>query len=384
MAGCTHPNERLWLARNTVIPPPELQRQVFPFIKDHFKELEGREDWLQWLENVMMDRNVYHKRQSTKRMAISFSDILKIRMLLLLAHLRKVVLQDAVALMSLPNEPFLYGDHRILQHSVFKGSLFLEFKGTLLRSMETARSPMTDSLSVNTPALHNEFSRMNNRMSRAESELRHLFQESNNQAAQQVKRLEHLLVNQFSSYVTHNNSSPTAPVTPVAPVAPAAPAAPAAPRQQSLKERRMVLEEELGSRYVHYPPNSVDLVDVTMLPCNEPLQRQWDEWFRGVDGRPSLWILNKTFKSKWRKGHGNTLAKTFSFKKTIVYSILDLILNTEGATLEAREESALQVVEDQLRVMTLNRYYLNVAKGMGQLGQPGPQLEDEEEQEENA
>ncbi|KAG0359813.1 hypothetical protein BGZ54_009814, partial [Gamsiella multidivaricata] len=56
----------------------------------------------------------------------------------------------------------------------------------------------------------------------------------------------------------------------------------------------------------------------------------------------------------------------------------------EGATLEAREESALQVVEDQLRVMTLNRYYLNVAKGIGQLGQPDPQLEDEEKQEENA
>ncbi|KAG0347797.1 hypothetical protein BGZ54_004794 [Gamsiella multidivaricata] len=120
-----------------------------------------------------------------------------------------------------------------------------------------------------------------------------------------------------------------------------------------------------------------------MLPRNEPLQRQWDELFRGIDGRPALWTLNKTFKSKWRKGHGNTLAKTFSLKKTIVYSILDLKLDTERATLEAREESALEAVEDQLRVMTLNRYYLNVAKDMAQLGQPGPQLEDEEEQEEN-
>src|SRR5688572_14672886 len=25
MAGCTHPNERLWLARNTIIPPLKLQ-----------------------------------------------------------------------------------------------------------------------------------------------------------------------------------------------------------------------------------------------------------------------------------------------------------------------------------------------------------------------
>ncbi|KAG0345300.1 hypothetical protein BG004_003813 [Podila humilis] len=133
-------------------------------------------------------------------------------------------------------------------------------------------------------------------------------------------------------------------------------------RQPSLNERRTSLETELASRFPHSPPASVDFVDVTFLSRSDPLRQQWKEWFQGVEGRPAIWILNKTFGTKWCNGHGNTLAKTFSVKKAIIYSILDIMLDIKGATLDEREESALQVVENQLKVMTLNRYYLKVAK----------------------
>ncbi|KAF9324398.1 hypothetical protein BG006_000556 [Podila minutissima] len=207
MAGCTHPNERLWLARNTIIPPLKLQREVFPFIEEHFKDCQGYEDWQQWLENIMLDRNVYYKRETTKCMEITFADVLKVRMLLLLAHLWKVILQDAIALINLPQEPFLYGDHCILQHSVFKGPLFLKFKEDLLKSMATAISPMSDSLMANAPTIHNEFGTVNTRMNQFKHEIRHLFQESNAKTAKELKCLEEVLVNQHSTFIGASNQN---------------------------------------------------------------------------------------------------------------------------------------------------------------------------------
>ncbi|KAF9080523.1 hypothetical protein BGX27_005399, partial [Mortierella sp. AM989] len=46
LAGFTLQNEEPWLERNTLIPPVELQRQVFPFIEDLFP---GDQDWAKWL-----------------------------------------------------------------------------------------------------------------------------------------------------------------------------------------------------------------------------------------------------------------------------------------------------------------------------------------------
>ncbi|KAF9368193.1 hypothetical protein CPB97_004874, partial [Podila verticillata] len=428
-----------------------LQQEVFPFIEEHFKDHQGYEDWQQWLENIMLDRNVYYKRETTKHMEITFVDVLKVRMLLLLAHLRKVILQDAIALINLPQEPFLYGDHRILQHSIFKGPLFLKFKEDLLESMATAISPMSDSLMANAPAIHNEFSTVNTRMNQFEHEICQLFQASNAQTAKELKRLEEVLVNQHSTFIgatnqnkielimqfwsavrdislSISNTAHTAQLNFLSSLGPGLldkqvkqqpieqqcdkqqcdkqqrdkqqhdkqlhndqqhneqqyneqqyneqqrigqhlenpPVAQISHRQPSSKERQTSLKTELASQYVHYPPTSVDLVDVMFLSRSEPLRRQWKEWFQGTEGRPAIWSLNKTFRTKWHKGHGNTLAKTFSVKKTIIYSILDIMLEIEGATLNEREESALQVMEDQLKVMTLNRYYLKVARGKGQ------------------
>ncbi|KAF9975112.1 hypothetical protein BGZ75_000623, partial [Mortierella antarctica] len=130
-------------------------------------------------------------------------------------------------------------------------------------------------------------------------------------------------------------------------------------------ERLAELETQLASRYDQVPPRTLDDVDPTMLPRNVSLQRHWEEWFKGVDGRPSLWILNRTFKSKWRQGRGNTLTKTFSFKKAIVTSVLKIILNEEanGGTVDEREARSLEFLIRGLNSgTTLNQYYLLTQK----------------------
>ncbi|KAF9971506.1 hypothetical protein BGZ75_001844, partial [Mortierella antarctica] len=117
------------------------------------------------------------------------------------------------------------------------------------------------------------------------------------------------------------------------PQGPIEPAVALVSRGLTWEERLVALETQLASRYAQIPPRNICDVDPTMLPRSAPLQRHWDEWFQGVEGRPSLWILNKTFKARWRKGGGNTLTKTFSFKKAIVFSVLKMILNdNEGGT----------------------------------------------------
>jgi len=74
--------------------------------------------------------------------------------------------------------------------------------------------------------------------------------------------------------------------------------------------------------------------------------------------------LNKTFKSRWRKGGGNTIAKTFSFKKTIVHSILLQILHEQTGTLAGKEARVLAFVIKGLNAAgtTLNQYYLLVQR----------------------
>ncbi|KAG0195340.1 hypothetical protein BGX28_001622, partial [Mortierella sp. GBA30] len=102
---------------------------------------------------------MYHDRPNDTRIAIPSKDIRLVRMLFLLTHLRKVILQDAVALMSLTDAPLQYGDHRVFKHPVFAtdNALFWKFKMDLCHNMTTARSPMADSLIANAPAIHSEF-----------------------------------------------------------------------------------------------------------------------------------------------------------------------------------------------------------------------------------
>ena len=88
MAGCTLPGERLWLSRNTLLPPVELQRMLFPCVEDYAKESGHYADWLQWTENLMMDKGMYHNRPVETRIVIPREDVRRVRLLFLMTHLQ--------------------------------------------------------------------------------------------------------------------------------------------------------------------------------------------------------------------------------------------------------------------------------------------------------
>ena len=167
MAGFDQPLERLWLPRNTVIPPIELQRQLFPFIEGQYPE---DDDWEAWIENIMLDRDIYYGRSinahessqvndsnSLEYVENDDDDVPRRRHLILLAHLRKVILQDAVAIMDLDDPTCKYDDHFIFALPIFKSTLFRQFRDQLRQQMDSATSPLVDSLSANAPAIHQEF-----------------------------------------------------------------------------------------------------------------------------------------------------------------------------------------------------------------------------------
>jgi hypothetical protein len=51
--------EHFWLARNTVIPSTELQKQLFPFIEDACSDTF----WELTIDNIMCDRDVFYGRE---------------------------------------------------------------------------------------------------------------------------------------------------------------------------------------------------------------------------------------------------------------------------------------------------------------------------------
>ncbi|KAG0348272.1 hypothetical protein BGZ54_004675, partial [Gamsiella multidivaricata] len=104
-----------------------------------------------------MDRDIFEDRPSNTRMKILSQDIPKLRILLLLTHLRKVLLQDAAVLINLRTSEFRYGEHHIFRDRLFGSTLFLRFQERLLHSIETTRSPVSDSLAANAPAINHEF-----------------------------------------------------------------------------------------------------------------------------------------------------------------------------------------------------------------------------------
>lgn len=155
LAGFTLPNEELWLERNTLLPPVELQKQIFPFIEDLFP---GNDDWRVWIQNIMLDKPEEESRHTQSQSFFTKDDIPAMRLMFVLAHLRKVILQDAVVLMSLKNDVRCqYSEHHVLKLPVFRSELFQQFSSQLLHSIQIARSPLSDSLTANAPAIQQEF-----------------------------------------------------------------------------------------------------------------------------------------------------------------------------------------------------------------------------------
>ena len=61
-------NDSLALARNTILPPVALQRSLFPCVEEYAKGSERYADWLQWTENLMLDKDMYYNRPAETRM----------------------------------------------------------------------------------------------------------------------------------------------------------------------------------------------------------------------------------------------------------------------------------------------------------------------------
>ncbi|KAG0211984.1 hypothetical protein BGX33_003943 [Mortierella sp. NVP41] len=85
------------LPRNRVIPPAKLQRQLFPFIEEMFPD---NDDWRIWIENIMMDRFEGTTRPSSQQASYKRASYSGIRFMVLLARLRKVILQDFAVMLT--------------------------------------------------------------------------------------------------------------------------------------------------------------------------------------------------------------------------------------------------------------------------------------------
>ncbi|KAG0008263.1 hypothetical protein BGZ82_004772, partial [Podila clonocystis] len=108
------------------------------------------------MDSIMQDKDEFNNRGLDSRLAAKYNqqDCKKIKFYIILAHLRKVVLQDAAALMELELDPACQYDlHHIFQHRVFKNPLFIQFRADLALKMRTATSPISDSLALNAPAI---------------------------------------------------------------------------------------------------------------------------------------------------------------------------------------------------------------------------------------
>lgn len=127
------------LPRNRLLPPPDLQRQLFPFVEDFN---DNSADWKMWVENIMMDRPETANRLPEKDRDIEYfkEDYPLIRHLLFVAGLRKVILQDFAAMMACEIEE--YGekktgfDHAFaVRHPVLSSQAFREYAVQLREAM---------------------------------------------------------------------------------------------------------------------------------------------------------------------------------------------------------------------------------------------------------
>ena len=158
LAGSTHDGMPPFVKRSVLRPPVELQKKIFPFLEQCYG---GHPDWLALLENIMEDRDEFFNRVTPEDRMPTPTDIngtLRLKFLRLLAHLRKIFLEDAVALMDTkPDDHLHYGLHEIFDHAVFKDDLFREYRVNLVEAMARAVPPQSNLLSHNAPAIHAEF-----------------------------------------------------------------------------------------------------------------------------------------------------------------------------------------------------------------------------------
>jgi hypothetical protein len=126
--------------RSLIIPPVTLQREIFPFLEDLFP---GNADWVQWIDNIMMDLDEGTNRAVDWRKGYQELDRTElVRLALVLAHLRKVVLQDYVVLTaSAPDELNVHSRHHLARQ--FRSFLSQPFEEFTIRLRSTILTEKT-------------------------------------------------------------------------------------------------------------------------------------------------------------------------------------------------------------------------------------------------
>lgn len=172
--------DSFWLARNAVIPDLELQRKVFPFIEGSCSDPNDRTHydpyWIQVIDNIMLDRSIYYGRQAqqevkvelknkTARKVLSDEAISRRRHLCLLAHLRKVILQDAAIMLLVKNKA---AQHPIFKRKVFSTPEFLAFQKLMAETL-TGASLRPANLAAVTPVIQQHMEAVNILMSQQTS-----------------------------------------------------------------------------------------------------------------------------------------------------------------------------------------------------------------------
>ncbi|KAF9911418.1 hypothetical protein EC991_003674 [Linnemannia zychae] len=129
-----HLREDYVVLRDIVVPPLELQRQIFPFIE---KLYPHSEDWRTWIDNIMMNRAECTGRSRTHQRIYSEDRTAAIRLMLILAHLRKIILQDIVELKLCTMDLLTTGNntHPIADCPVFRSPEFFRFAHQLQEAM---------------------------------------------------------------------------------------------------------------------------------------------------------------------------------------------------------------------------------------------------------
>ncbi|KAG0284352.1 hypothetical protein BGZ96_011274 [Linnemannia gamsii] len=137
------------LPRNRVLPPAELQRELFPFIEDFFPD---NGDWRTWIDNIMMDRPLDTSRPEKERSYYRAADFPAIRLMRVLARLRKVILQDFAVIMTCEGEDgecqFRAEYECAVQHPVFSTPAFRTFALQLFDATRANASSSPRSLTV--------------------------------------------------------------------------------------------------------------------------------------------------------------------------------------------------------------------------------------------
>jgi len=418
MAGFTLANEEFWLERNTVVPPKELQRMIFPFVENLFP---GNQDWVLWIENIMDDNPEEFNRPKVSRAVYLSESYPAMRLMIILAHLRKVILQDAVAMLSITDDSTcVYGQHDMFtKHPAFSSPIFREYSLQLQQSMRDTRSPLTDSLTANAPALHHEFRSVKTALGTLDG----LIRQQNTYIQQRFDGVERcsdhnadavgdqLLSISRAIQNAFGNASQIVgdTVTQVE-------------RQRQEQRRRRPRQnpqpqlqqgepeqipelpqidaghelnddvedlaggQELVDEQEHQLPvdpskedlvrleNEIALTMDQIQPRNKDFQMKrrdislndlFDEWFAGERTRrpPSIWKMNNFYGKEWRTGWSQVNRTHYCFKKKVVMEVMTQVYKAEGRTLRDRITNGVATVQEAIeQAGSISKYHKNLPR----------------------